>query len=178
MQFRSITLLSLFIIGLSITICANVLSKDKVPNVNLNLNLTELNDKIEGEIDNSLDVRKTIFAEDIYLKQIVYHSIDKKYYTDRLVKGRLDIEYFFSDNKWVLNKSFKSIYNDLNDYSLYKEDNNSTELKNWGAKKLFIGENKERIILYEDRVLAIDGDFDYTKENIDKILKACSELKK
>ncbi|MCC3866657.1 hypothetical protein [Terrisporobacter mayombei] len=174
----SITLLSLFIIGLSITIGANVLSKDKVPNVNLNLNLTELNDKIEGEIDNSLDVRKTIFAEDIYLKQIVYHPIDKKYYTDRLVKGRLDIEYFFSDNKWVLNKSFDSIYNELNEYSLYKEDNNSQELKNWGAKKLFIGENKERIILYEDRVLAIDGDFDYTKENIDKILKACNELKK
>lgn len=174
----SITILSLFLIGLSITISANVLSKDKVPNVNLNLKLTELNDKIEGEIDNSSDVRKTIFAEDIYFKQIVYHSIDKKYYTDRLVKGRLDIEYFFSDNKWVLNKSFESIYNELNDYSLYKEDNNSQELKNWGAKKLFIGENKERIILYEDRVLAIDGDFDYTKENINKILKACSELKK
>ncbi|WP_018590707.1 hypothetical protein [Terrisporobacter glycolicus] len=174
----SITLLFLFIIGVTTTICANVLSKDKEPNVNLNLKLTELNDKIEGEIDNSLDIRKTIFAEDIYLKQIVYHTIDKKYYTDRLVKGRLDIEYFFSDNQWVLNKGFESIYNDLSDYSLYKEDNNSQELKNWGAKKLFIGENKERIILYEDRVLAIDGDFDYTKENIDKILKACSELKK
>lgn len=174
----SITILSLFIIGLSITIGANVLSKDKEPNVNINLKLTELNDKIEGEIDNSLDIRKTIFAEDIYLKQIVYHTIDKKYYTDRLVKGRLGIEYFFSDNKWVLNKGFESIYNDLNDYSLYKEDNNSQELKNWGAKKLFIGENKERIILYEDKVLAIDGDFDYTKENINKILKACSELKK
>lgn len=174
----SITLLFLFIIGVTTTIGANVLSKDKEPNVNLNLKLTELNDKIEGEIDNSLDIRKTIFAEDIYLKQIVYHTIDKKYYTDRLVKGRLDIEYFFSDNQWVLNKGFESIYNDLSDYSLYKEDNNSQELKNWGAKKLFIGENKERIILYEDRVLAIDGDFDYTKENIDKILKDCSELKK
>lgn len=174
----SITLLFLFIIGVTTTIGANVLSKDKEPNVNLNLKLTELNDKIEGEIYNSLDIRKTIFAEDIYLKQIVYHTIDKKYYTDRLVKGRLDIEYFFSDNQWVLNKGFESIYNDLSDYSLYKEDNNSQELKNWGAKKLFIGENKERIILYEDRVLAIDGDFDYTKENIDKILKDCSELKK
>ncbi|MCC3863422.1 hypothetical protein K0040_03735 [Terrisporobacter petrolearius] len=174
----SITLLSLFIIGLTITIGANVLLKDKVPNVNINLKLTELNDKIEGEIDNSLDVRKTIFAEDIYFKQIVYHTIDKKYYTDRLIKGRLDIEYFFSDNKWILNKSFESIYNDLSDYSLYKEDNNSKELKNWGAKKLFIGEYKERIILYEDKVLVIDGDFDYTKKNIDKILKTCSELKK
>lgn len=174
----SITLLFLFIIGVTTTIGANVLSKDKEPNVNINLKLTELNDKIEGEIDNSLDIRKTIFAEDIYLKQIVYHTIDKKYYTDRLVKGRLDIEYFFSDNQWVLNKGFESIYNDLSDYSLYKEDNNSQELKNWGAKKLFIGENKERIILYEDRVLTTDGDFDYTKENIDKILKACSELKK
>ena len=142
------------------------------------MKLTELNNKIEGEIDDSIDVRKTIFAEDIYFKQIVYHPIEKKYYTDRLVKGRFEIEYFFSDNKWVLNKSFESIYNDLSDYSLYKEDNNSVELKNWGAKKLFIGENKERIVLYEDKVLAIDGDFEYTKENIDKILKTCSELKK
>ena len=174
----SITILSLFIIGLSITIGANVLLKDKEPNVNINLKLTELNNKIEGEIDDSIDVRKTIFAEDIYFKQIVYHPIEKKYYTDRLVKGRFEIEYFFSDNKWVLNKSFESIYNDLSDYSLYKEDNNSAELKNWGAKKLFIGENKERIVLYEDKVLAIDGDFGYTKENIDKILKTCSELKK
>ncbi len=174
----SITLSLLFIIGVSTTIGANVLLKDKEPNVNINLKLTELNNKIKGEIDDSIDVRKTIFAEDIYLKQIVYHPIEKKYYTDRLVKGRFEIEYFFSDNKWVLNKSFESIYNDLSDYSLYKEDNNSAELKNWGAKKLFIGENKERIVLYEDKVLAIDGDFGYTKENIDKILKTFSELKK
>ncbi|SFJ21251.1 hypothetical protein SAMN02910355_1575 [Terrisporobacter glycolicus] len=173
-----ITLSLLFIIGVSTTIGANALLKDKEPNVNINLKLTELNNKIKGEIDDSIDVRKTIFAEDIYLKQIVYHPIEKKYYTDRLVKGRFEIEYFFSDNKWILNKSFESIYNDLSDYSLYKEDNNSVELKNWGAKKLFIGENKERIVLYEDKVLAIDGDFGYTKENIDKILKTCSELKK
>lgn len=177
-KIELIILLSLFFIGLITTIGANTLLKEDTKNVNLNLKLTELNDKIEGEIDNSLDISKTIFAQHIFLKQTVYSSVDKKYYTDRLEKGYLDIEYFFSDNKWVLNKGFDSIYNELNDYSLYKEDNNSQELKNWGAKKLFIGENKERIILYEDRVLAIDGDFDYTKENIDKILKDCSELKK
>lgn len=177
-RIELITLLSLLLIGLITTIGANVLLEEDAPNVNLNLKLTELNDKIEGEIDNSLDRRKTIFAEDIYFEQTVYHTIDKKYYTDRIEKGYLDIEYFSSDYKWALNKGFDSIYNELNNYSLFKEDSNSVEFKNWGAKKLFVGENKERIILYEDSVLTIDGEFDYTKENIDKILKAFSELKK
>lgn len=177
-RVESITLLFLLLIGLITTIGANVLLKEDAPNVNLNLKLTELNDKIAGEIDNSLDRRKTIFAEDIYFKQTIYHTIDKKYYTDRIEKGYLDIEYFSSDYKWILDKGFDSFYNELRDYSLFKEDSNSAEFKNWGAKKLFVGENKKRIILYEDSVLTIDGEFDYTKENIDKILKACSELKK
>lgn len=172
----AIILLFLLLIGLIATMVMKSMSKEDIPNANLNLKLTELNDKLEGKIDNELEIRKTIFAEDVYFHQTVYDELKASYYTDRKEYGYLKVDYFSSDYKWVLDKGFESLYNEMNNYADLKANNNGEELKNWGAKKLFVGDNNERIVLYEDSVLSIYGDFDYTKENIDKILKSCREL--
>lgn len=174
-KVESIILLVLLIIGLVITIKANSMSKEDMQNNNLNLSLNELNDKIEGESEDELEIRKTVFAKDVYFNQTIYDIVDKTYYTDRKDKAYLEIEYFSSDCKWVLDRGVKSIYDEISDYTIIKENNNKKELENWNAEKVFMGENKERIIVYKNSVLSVDGDIDYTKENIDKILKACKD---
>lgn len=174
-KVEAIILLVLLIMGLAITIRANSMSKEDRPNTSLNLSLNELNDKIEGESEDELEIRKTIFAKDVYFSQTIYDTIDKTYYTDRKDKAYLEIEYFSSDYKWVLDRGVKSIYDKVSNYTIIKENNNKKELENWNAEKVFMGENKERIIVYKNSVLSIDGDLDYTKENIDKILKACKD---
>ena len=83
------------------------------------------------------------------------------------------MEYFVSDYKWILDKGFKCLYEDESNYTDLKEVKDSEEFEYWDAEKMFVGEDKERILVYENSVLVVDGDLDYNKENIDKILKEC-----
>lgn len=173
---EAIILIVLLLIGLIVTIGMQSALEKNVSGTNLKI--TELNNKVEGKIDKGLEIRKTIFAKDILIYQTVYDELKNTYYTDRKEKAYLEVEYFSSDHKWILNKGFKSLYYEMNNYTDFKENNNSEELRNWGAKKLFVGDYDERIVLYEDSVLTVYGDVEYTKENIEKILKACIELTK
>lgn len=173
LKVEAIVALIVLILGFSIMMAGRVTSKNDTSNVSFNLSLTELNDTIEGSVDNDLEVRETRFAKDICLNQSIYDKIENTYYTDRKDKGYLYVEYFVSDYKWILDRGFKCLYEDESNYTDLKEVKDSEEFEYWDAEKMFVGEDKERILVYENSVLVVDGDLDYNKENIDKILKEC-----
>lgn len=83
----------------------------------------------------------------------------------------LSYSIFESKYEQIINKAKNSILNQYNEYEVnYKKVSTKEELKNWGAKEVYTGDFLyKRVVIYDDRIITINGDIDYNKENINII---------
>lgn len=164
----NIEILSMIIIILMfgvVSLGLNYYDNKTITNNQIPIKLEDLNNDIEGKVKNSINVSSTFLGKSISIDE----SVDSEFY--------MNIEIFTSDYNWVLEGGFKSIYKQRSDFYNLEEFNNGEEFAYWKAKKLYITDFKERILVYDDMIIDLYGDIDFTKENIEKILKICEEVK-
>lgn len=153
----------IFIFG--ITTGFNYYGNKTIPNNQIPIKLTDLNKEIKGKSEGNTTVSSSFLCKNITIDE----SVDKQSY--------INIEIFTSDYNFVLEEGFKSIYKQKNFLYNVEEINHGEEFEYWNAKKLYIGNFTERILVYDDMIIDVYGDIDFTKENIDKILKMCEKVK-
>lgn len=125
---------------------------------------------------------KYMYGTDNTYKEVVKKVYDKEsnsYYDEYSEEYSASLSYTVFQSKYdkIINKALKSILKQYDEYEYdYKKINNTQEVKNWGAKEVYINSFfNDKIIVYDYVIIKITGDIDYNKENIDliksKILK-------
>lgn len=148
-----------------------------ISNTDIPIKLTDLNKEVKGKSENSLTVSSSFLGKNISIEECIYNEKEENGAVTTDTQAYMNIEIFTSDYNWVLEKGFKSIYKQRSYFYNLEEFNHGEELKYWKAKKLYITDFTERILVYDNMIIDVCADIDFTKENIEIILKMCEEVK-
>lgn len=146
-------------------------SKESLP-----ITLEDYNIKIQSERDCSTTKYKSFlgkyysFSDSTYYYE-TYDDDDGTYIENENNGGVISYEVFESKYKNIMSNALEDIKtNHANMGSKYKKYTSGEEFNTWGAKEIYIDNStEERIIVYDNVILMLDMEGDYTKSRINFI---------
>lgn len=163
-------------------------SKDNLPLIleDFNVDIQETRE-CEVSYSSSYFAKYSTYYDSTYEENYkeVYDEETNSYYNEITEENSAYLNYSVFESKYdkIINKALKSILEEYDKYGHdYKRINNTQEVKNWGAKEVYINSFfNEKIIIYDYVIIKINGDIDYNKENIEliksKILKEIAPIR-